>query len=348
MARAAALSKAPPAVVAALSRAYMEMLNGFVDAAHSDLTFLTDIEDLSDNLRTGFSGFFGAGMLDLYLSQLGYIFHCNGRELIPKGKVFDLAYDASTGTTGQLIAAEAKGSIQGGATLAAIRSDAQAGYNSQITPHLGTTVHGATIVHGYAIGTGSQLKRGVCCEMHVQESSWVTGTAGSAPPTKPTTPVSAAPPPTFQRPVGVVAVRHYRDVFRLLGTADLVGAIESALHADWSFFKPSPVYTLGLTQWRGNQYAVAPQAGEAIRFGLRLDVAMSFLTGIAACIRDRRIPARFPEIPTRPEFAWGELLVQDGGAEFPDGLAYFGRSQPAMESARLVWNPEVGGPEYQS
>jgi hypothetical protein len=339
MARAAATSAASPGVVAGFSLAFSEMLNTLIDTGYSDLTFLTDIEDLADSMRTAFSGSFGAGMADLYMSQLGYVFRCNGRELLGRGVVFDLAYDATSSAGNHIVAVEAKGSIQSGADLVAVRASAKRGYSAQVLPHLGAVVKHATVVHGYAIGSGSQLKRGVCCDMHVQETKWSSGAQGGSP----------GVPPATQRPNANVAIRNYRDVFRLLNSGGILDAIDGALSGDWQRATAVRSQHLPVVMWRGDNYvgaqSMATTHGHVLVqfFGLQVDAANSFLSGLSACIRDQRIAERFPaEIPVRPLDTAKEFSLQDGGAEFPDGLAYFGHEPPKFRTSFLKWDPLEG------
>lgn len=364
MARAAATSAVPPPVLSGFAQAFTAMLNTLVEPQYSDLTFLTDIEDLADSMRTAFSGAFGAGMADLYMGHLGYTFRCNGRELAATGRVFDLAYDLGSPGGAVLVAAvEAKGSIRGGATLAAIRNDAQGGYSNQVAPHLGNTLKGVTVAHGYAVGTGSQIKRGVCCEMHVQETKWTSVVAGATPPPGALpVPVPApspipnggggGPPPIVtQRPHARVAIANYRDAFRLLGTYEVLRVLNLTLREDWkSIGNLKPVY-LERVEWRGSDYVVAPKNSDGGRrggrplFGLREDVAIAVLGGVSAIVRDGKMPVQAPEIPTRPLTLVQELLLRDGGAEFPDGLAYFGGGGSVTPlSAGLHWVPLQGAP----
>jgi hypothetical protein len=351
MARAAAISKALPIVVNGLTLAFDGLLNSLVDTSHTDLTFLTDIEDLADNMRTAFSGFFGAGMADLYMNQLGYAFRCNGREMVARGTVFDFAYDGGPVGGSNIVAAEAKGTLAAGANLAAIQAKARNGYTNQVAPHLGLTVKGATIAHGYAICAGSQLKSTVCCEMHVEETMTATaagsGTAAQSFPSS-TVAGSGGGGTRFRQPNAHLTLRNYRDVFRLLGEGGILGVIEAGLRDDWQSARRAGPTQLDLVSWRGEDYVVARNApvsqnARGPLFGLRREVAERILTGLSGCVRSGGIPNRFPtEIPVRAPDVARELRIADGGAEFPDGLAYFGFASRTYVGDGPTFYPEKG------
>lgn len=101
-----------------------------------------------------------------------------------------------------------------------------------------------------------------------------------------------------------------------------------------------------MVTWRGSEYVVVA-AGVAVTgteaFGLRLDVATAFLDGMTECIVNGTIPAMFPrELPVRALDGSLEPGRRDGGAEFPDGLAYFGTQPPVSAHRDLAWYPEKG------
>src|SRR3569833_3063663 len=128
-ARAAALSHSSPAVLQGLTQAFDELLKTLVDPGPTELTFRTDVESLSDNLRVAFSGFLGAAIADLLMMQLGYAFRCNGRELLKQGRIFDLAYDSGSLVAGDIVAVEAKGRLRSTATPALVRLATVQGYD---------------------------------------------------------------------------------------------------------------------------------------------------------------------------------------------------------------------------
>lgn len=346
--RVTALTKASPGLIAALTIGAEELLNALVDQSKAQLTFLADVEALADAARTTFSGNLGAGATDLYLSTLGYAFRCNGRELIaPPAKVFDFAYDGPP-TAGQgIVAAEAKGSIQQSNTPATIKTTAANGYAGQVASYVGQALNQSTVLHGYAVAIGGPPTR-LPVHMHVQETGTiVTPSAGNAPPTSLHLGGSRPKPPTLYQPNARVALGNYRAVFRLMNAGGIVAAIDAALQG--LPFDPSVVLPdFEVVQWRGDEYiastvpsGVRPSrtAGFSASFGLRLDVAQAFFAGLSTLLRRPIMPLAFPmELPVREIDLQREVTLDDGGAEFPDGLAYFGHYYEAGETSGS-WNP---------
>lgn len=280
------------------------------------------------------------------MTQLGYAFRCNGRKLVPVGTVFDLAYDGGPVRSNEVVAAEAKGSLRSGATANAVKTITQAGYTAQVEPHIGQTYLGATVLHGYAIGTGSELKTGVACHMHVEETAWVQASAGvSAPSGSGGSGISGT-----RQPNATLAIENYRAVFRLLGQGGILGALDAVLARRWPLATSIAQQTLLVVNWRSNRYvtggSVIAHPGVAAfqrLFGLRLDVAAQFLDGLSSCIANQDLPRRFPlELVVRQLDTPLELHLGDGGTEFPDGLTYFGPTPPQPAAGALHWSPMKG------
>lgn len=341
-ARAAALSHTSPTVIQGLTQAFDHLLTTLVEPGTTDLTLKTDVESLSDSLRVAFSGFLGAAVADLLMMQLGYALRCNGRELLKTGPIFDLAYDSGPLAGSDIVAVEAKGRLRSTATLSLVSKAAEKGYRLQVEPFLGGTMQGGQVVHGYSIGTGSQLKQGVACHMHVEE----TGPYSFRPP---------APAAPTLRPVpraanGAVVLGNFRAVTRLLGGGGILEAIDAGLRGEWQPKRRIPDQYLSYVSWQNQDYMTIlparddPQIIQDFQssFGVRLDAAERFLNGLSQCIRQQDLPDRFPlELLVRPfETALGTLTAS-GGAEFADGLTYFGRAVPASADA-FMWSPDRG------
>lgn len=333
LARAMALSTANAATISTLTQGFHHLLDGLIDPAQTDLAFVQDIETLGDSLRTAFSGFLGAGIADLYMLQLGHAFRCNGRELYrKKGKIFDFAYDSGPVIGNDVVAVEAKGLVRRGATKDATEKATKKGYDTQIDQHLGKTLSGAKVVRGYAIGIGCMLKKRATGHLHVQETEWSTAGAG---------PISPLP----SRRVGTgggrqvrnqLALRNFGAIFRLMGNGGILGAIDAALNGRLNpeaFF--SGRQRLTRVSWRNRDYfATIPDAALSdsqqafhASFGVRCDAADTFFRGLQQRkVRDAR-QDNFPfELRVNPLDISREIHMHDRGAEFPDGLAYFGHS----------------------
>ena len=340
-ARAAALSHSSPAVLQGLTQAFDELLKTLVDPGPTELTFRTDVESLSDNLRVAFSGFLGAAIADLLMMQLGYAFRCNGRELLKQGRIFDLAYDSGSLVAGDIVAVEAKGRLRSTATPALVRQATVQGYDKQVKGFLGKTLRGGRVVHGYGIGTGSQLKQGAASHAHVEESGPHRFQGAPAPPSPGTTPRAAN---------GMVVLGNFRAITRLMGGGGILEAIDAGLRGDWGVTSRIGSQTLAIAQWQNKEYLIIPPIPDYPRsiqdfqslFGLRLDAAFQFLGGLTRCIQQRNLPERFPvELLVRPSETAIGTLVSSPGAEFTDGLTYFGATAP-VASGTLLWSADRG------
>jgi hypothetical protein len=322
-ARAMALSTASAATISTLTQGFHHLLNGLIDPAAGELTFLQDVETLGDNLRTAFSGFLGAGIADLYMLQLGHGFRCNGRELFrKKGRIFDFAYDGGPLAGSDVVAVEAKGLLRRGASASVTTKAAQRGYLTQIEPHLGTTLGGATVVRGYAIGVGNPLKKGAKCHLHVEETAWGGSRAATS-----SAPLGSAGPRMVRNQV---ALRNFRAIFRLMGNRGILDAIDAAIRG-----QPAVLGSPNLIPrtWRNRDYLVSepnlllPPERRAFHssFGIRADAWSQFSSGLlgspAPNVLNRESPR---ELMFEPMDIDRERNFGDDGAEFPDGLAYFG------------------------
>lgn len=90
---------------------------------------------------------------------------------------------------------------------------------------------------------------------------------------------------------------------------------------------------------KGREWGIS---GFASSLGLRLDVAQPFFSAVVQMLERRTVPRLFPmELPVRPIDVQRELSWDDGGAEYPDGLAYFGQYFYLTLERAGTWSPTL-------
>lgn len=179
-----------------------------------------DITALADAERSGFAGRVGAGVTDLLMNALGYVWRDNGACLTGTTDLhadFIYAGGAVTGHGGVL--AEAHGSFAQSVTCSRMSGEAMRKYRRQVKPHIaGTCAHGK-VIHGYAVAFGCNPASGDTFP-HVAE------TKITKPQTRPKqpTPQIATPAPGLV-PTSLALAAH-RANFLLLGASNIVARID--------------------------------------------------------------------------------------------------------------------------
>ncbi len=369
IARVTALTPASPALVSALCDGKRRLLDALLDKSQTPLSFTSEVEYLADASRTAFSGDFGAGVTDLYMTAMGYYYRCNGRELIhTAGKICDFIYDGPPTHMSGVVLAEAKGSIANTTTLASVTRAAQDGYRNQVDPHVGTTepTSSLKLLHGYAIGIGTQ-PRPSHCDMHVEETGPATlvmaagPAAGGPTPTLPYNPGSsggrggasggAGSPTLFSQPDARVALPNFRGIFRMLGAERAIEAINAVTNGTSAAKAGVGTQDFVAVQWRDGFFVTTSltppisrgsQTWSHVPFGLRLEVTTQFL-GRLRDLSNTLSAGPFPfYLSVRPMNLGVEMKWDDGGAELPDGLAHFGPQPRTIEVGTLKWDPREG------
>jgi hypothetical protein len=150
-ARAAALRPAPIDLLLALEVATGRMTSVIVDEGGVIFELKDGIRDLADFERNSFVGRIAAGVTDLLMNELGYIWRANASEAIPTREALgDFLYTG--GPVGrQVVLAESKGTAGVRATANSIRRKVTDAYERQVRPHVGEVTPLGQIVHGYAV-----------------------------------------------------------------------------------------------------------------------------------------------------------------------------------------------------
>jgi hypothetical protein len=342
VARVSALSGAPRDVVMTLADSCRAQLEVFCASNGSRLVINDYVLHLFDAGRTAFSGMVGAGVADLYLTDLGYVYRCNAREWAKGGKVADFVYDGPPTRGAGVVLAEAKGSVSSRTTPQSIRTDTRRGYREQVVKHIGRELAGALVLHGYAIGFGAQPGAGNSFG-HVVE----TGRAQKQPRYLLLDGLSDALPQSGPgASVWVdanrrVALENFRAIFLLLGSTAAIHAIDAGTREDISETLRRLPDELVIRTWRGNPYVVArnaPAHGDARggHFGLREEVARVLFQEILG----RRASSGQIHLPYWPAAQAVSALASEGAA-FPDGFAYFRTEDPSAANNGAPWKPPL-------
>jgi hypothetical protein len=308
----------------------------------SQLVFTSDVGWLADYIRTSFSGSCGAGLTDLYMTQLGYSLRCNGRQLVaPPNKVFDFAYDGPPTAGRGIVIAEAKGSVASAQQTSSTRAERNAlsAYDQQVADYIGHTASGAPILHGYAVAMVA--RPGEPARLHVRQTRRTESrdlfTVG-APTSRPVSRYNIH-----------VTLGNYETVFRLIGANQLADAIQATSHGRWLGGVPSQQEPMSTFTFRNREYVRARLPTLPV-FGLRKDVFELVRQGLEQIWKQplrHMLPTHFPvELPRIDYDLEEQLRYNDIGAEFPDGLAFVGESWSSSYSWREF--PNSPEPSVQS
>ncbi|MBX5205985.1 hypothetical protein [Rhizobium sp. NZLR1] len=379
VARTATTRQARPQLLAALQRSAQAQMECLV-SNQSTFELSADFGDLADTERTLFTARCGAGITDLYMNALGYVWRANAaclaRTLDPHA---DFLYDGGSVSGHGVVLAEAHGTFASNASAKTVAARAKSKYGRQVKPFVSKPSPYGKVVHGYSVAFGSQ-----------------PGTAGaflSVAETRIARPKKApSPPPTTgQAPASAgvstaMAMTTYRSNFLLMGAVavidwiDWIGGIGSfptdpgpvtfirvpyagrwylgsvfsswpALHPDW---------------WADHHWHDAVWRSRAVRrlfarglpseafnwFVIEETACQTFLNSLTGIIRaGGDLPVGFLELPSFEPVGFGFGGDRSGrlseGAEynyalFRDGLALIGDPFWLRKFETRQWSPKEG------
>jgi hypothetical protein len=155
MARTLTLRAAPPALLRHWARSQLAEIEYLVaDGARFALS--PDVTALADAERSGFAGRVGAGVTDLLMNALGYVWRDNGACLTGTSDPHaDFIYAGGAATGHGVVLAEAHGSLAQNVTDSRMSGEAQRKYRRQVKPHIAKTCTHGKVIHGYAVAFGS-------------------------------------------------------------------------------------------------------------------------------------------------------------------------------------------------
>ena len=217
VARTATTRQARPQLLAGLQKSALAQLECLIsNTAMFKLT--DDCADLADTERTLFTARCGAGITDLYMNALGYVWRANAaclsKALDPHA---DFLYDGGNVDGHGVVLAEAHGSFAANTTAKTIAAQAKRKYARQVKPYVNVGSPFGQVIHGYSVAFGSK-----------------PGTSGaflSVAETRITKPRKKSPPPASQPPVGrgvttQMALATHRSNFLLMGMSPVVDWID--------------------------------------------------------------------------------------------------------------------------
>ncbi|MBA3486896.1 MAG: hypothetical protein H0T88_06870 [Lysobacter sp.] len=157
MARTALLSGAPLALARAQLLAAAASIDFCVDEATQGLELSLDLAHLNGSERTALAGRIGAGLCDLYMDSLGYVWRDQASALIStRAPLADFLYEGGAVAGRGVALAEAKGSTQRRG-IVGTQSVADAAYRRQVARYLGNSTPAGNVLHGYAVGLCAAL-----------------------------------------------------------------------------------------------------------------------------------------------------------------------------------------------
>jgi hypothetical protein len=334
------------------------------------------IASLADTERTHFAARMGAGITDLYMNGLGYVWRdnavCLASTLNPHA---DFLYAGGMVSGHGVVLAEAHGSFATSVTDTKIAAQARNKYLRQVRPFIAAPSPYGEVIHGYSVAFGSK-----------------PGTTGAFLRLSETQRrKSRRPPPTpSQRPAGTggvtptqIALSSHRSNFILMdalpvadwidwtrGLRDLPSDTEPVAffrleYAGRAFLacahslspsRPPSAWMDDLIDhplWRHRWWRRLPDRPPFLRwFVIEENAGERFLNALSALIRleDRTLPETL-DLPS------GDLVGSsiDGGASitrrdgvpydyalFRDGLALLGGPPPRRIAGHRIWHPKHG------
>jgi hypothetical protein len=156
VARTATTRQARPQLLAGLQKSALAQLECLISNG-SAFELTPDFGDLADIERTLFAARCGAGITDLYMNALGYVWRANAaclsEALNPHA---DFLYDGGNVDGHGVVLAEAHGSFAATATGKTVAAQARRKYARQVKPYVNTGSPFGHVVHGYSVAFGSK------------------------------------------------------------------------------------------------------------------------------------------------------------------------------------------------
>jgi hypothetical protein len=378
MARTLTLRTAPDALLAQWARSQLAQVEFLVtDGANFELSpFITALADAE---RLGFAGRVGAGITDLVMNALGYVWRdnaiCLSSNLDPHA---DFIYAGGSVEGHGVVLAEAHGSFAQSVNESRITGEAKRKYLRQVKPHIASRcVHGE-VVHGYSVAFGSNPLSLETC-LHVAETRISKRKGKPKPPALQLSPSWSGSVPTS------IALTSHRSNFLLMGATQVVAWIDwlrgagdrpaddsvttfftieltgrGFLAASEYFFpyfrarflldelefRAGPLHWEELERWRHRS-----RSGFANVFAMDERAAKPFLLALSTMIRSGReqilLALDLPNIEPvglsfEPDREYRDEDARYPVIQFRDGLALLGRMPRSRVADLHHWSPLQG------
>lgn len=375
MARTITLRHAPDALLERWAKAQLLEVEYMV-ADGAAFALSPDLSALADAERSAFAGRVGAGVTDLLMNALGYVWRDNATCLAPGlDPHADFIYGGGAVSGHGVVLAEAHGSFAQAVTDGRIDGEARRKYLRQVKPHIGSAcVHGK-VVHGYSVAFGCH-PTAHDTYLHIAETKITKGRKKAL--SVPASPAGSAPVTTS------LALAAHRSNFLLMGAYGVVAWIDwlrgageqpeddliapfvtvelpgrrfwVSVEALLPYLRPwlfpdedsgpwPPWYWEDFERWR-RRYG-----GPHNVFAMDEWAAKSFLHALSGLIGGGReqIPQAI-ELPViepsglfdEPGRAVREEAIRYPVAQFRDGLALLARLPRLDRPATRVWSPRQG------
>jgi hypothetical protein len=179
MARTALISGASLALARAQLLAAAASIDFCVDEATHGLELSLDLAHLNGSERTALAGRIGAGLCDLYMDSLGYVWRDQASALIStRAPLADFLYEGGAVAGRGVALAEAKGSTQRRG-IVGTQSVADAAYRRQVARYLGSSTPVGNVLHGYAVSLCAALGKPAFLCIAETGASTATGPGGT-------------------------------------------------------------------------------------------------------------------------------------------------------------------------
>ncbi|WP_374527126.1 hypothetical protein [Novosphingobium sp.] len=381
VARTATTRPGRPRLLSGLQRSALAQLECLV-SNNTAFELTEDFSDLADTERTLIAARCGAGITDLYMNALGYVWRANAAclsdALDPHA---DFLYDGGNASGLGVVLAEAHGSFAASATGKSVAAAARRKYARQVKPHVDTPSPFGHVIHGYSIAFGSQ-PGSVGAFLSVAETR--------IPKAKkpPVSPPSKTAGPAGRRPDdgGPIELFAHRSNFLLMGAGKvvdwidwLIGAaevpedlaparflrfryggltflgVEVSIWPSWLRHLFGDIYWEDPTFWRPSirrEVLRRYLGGDYGWFVIEEKAGLSFLDGLTGMIRagdTRRVPLELPTLePIGFDLEGGRELrrtIERPGYDFAlfrDGLALLRHPFRPGPIDIVTWSPKEG------
>ena len=219
IARTATLQNAPfPMILRWLLSSWIELQYLITD--DNEFKLSQYFRSLSDSERTAFAGRVGAGISDVVMTELGYVWRGNAEGISNYHTAHaDFIYGGGQASGLGIVLVEAHGSFAKNISNKEIKRRVVRKYKRQVGPHLGIALYHGKVIHGYSTGFGSKP---------VQKGSFLS-VAETRPPQQGgglRYPGGSSPPSDSSRGPTSLVLATQRSNFGLMGASTIVAWID--------------------------------------------------------------------------------------------------------------------------
>ena len=159
VAKTGVIRQITPNVLLAIANSTLPMLDALIERG-SGFELKREIYDLADTERRFFAARVGAGVTELYMNKLGYVWRANASSLSKgNGRYPDFIYHGGRSAGHGMVLAEAHGTFANSTRKSDVTRQSKNKYCMQVEKHLECTFKGQKMIHGYSIAFGSSPKK---------------------------------------------------------------------------------------------------------------------------------------------------------------------------------------------